>query len=98
MSNRQINFYQFKGGKPPFYVFPLMLVAVVLIIGILAIFGLFIGIAVAIGVIILTVLRFINSFGSKKKKEPVTNRTDGDKTTITLDETDYEILEKEDNP
>lgn len=97
MSNRQINFYQFKGGKPPFYVFPLMLVAVVLIIGILAVFGLFIGIAVAIGVIILTVLRFINSFGrSDKKKEPVTNRTDGSTTTITLDEADYEIIEKED--
>jgi len=96
MNNRQINFYQFKGGKPPFYVFPLMLVAVVLIIGVLAVFGLFIGIAVAIGVIVLTVLRFITSFGSSKKKDPVTSRHDGDNTTITLDESDYEIIEKED--
>ena len=94
MNNRQINFYQFKGGKPPFYFFPLMIVLVLLVIGVLAVFGLFIGIAVAIGVIVLTVLRFITSFGSKKK-EPVTSREDGDTTTITLDESDYEIIEKE---
>ncbi len=96
MNNRQINFYQFK-GKPPFYVFPLMLVLVILIIGVLAVFGLFIGIAVAIGVIVLTVLRLITSFGSKKK-DPLTSRNDGDTTTITLDESDYEIIEKEDKP
>lgn len=100
MDNRQINFYQFKGGKPPFYVFPLMLLAVVAIIGVLAVFGLFIGIAVAIGAIVLTILRFITSFGSSKKKEPVTStsRDEENTTTITLDESDYEIIEKEDKP
>jgi len=97
MDNKQINFYQFKGGKPPFYFFPLMIVLVLLLIGVLAVFGLFIGIAVAIGVIVLTVLRFINSFGSKKK-EPVTSRKAGETTTITLDESDYEIIEKDNKP
>jgi len=96
MSNRQINFYQFKGGKPPFYVFPLMIILVLVVIGVLAVFGLFIGIAVAIGVIILTVLRFITSFGSKKP-EKVTKTQDGN-TTITLDESDYEIIEEENKP
>lgn len=95
MDNRQIKFYQIKGGKPPFYFFPLMILAVLVIVGILAVFGLFVGIAVAIGVIVLTILRFINSFGSKKK-EPVSNRTSAETTTITLDENDYEIIDKED--
>lgn len=97
MDNRQVNFYQFKGGKPPFYFFPLMILGVLLVIGVLAVFGLFIGIAVAIGVIVLTVLRFINSFGSKKK-ESVSNRTNAETTTITLDETDYEIMEEKEKP
>ena len=67
MSKRQINFYQFKGGKkPPFYYFPLMILLVLVVIGALAFFGLFIGIIVAIGVIVLGVIRFITSFGSKK--------------------------------
>ena len=95
MNNRQIKFYQFKSGKPPFYTIPLMILAVVVIIGVLAVFGLFVGIAVAIGVIVLSILRFINSFGSKKN-DPVTSRRDGETTTITLDESDYEIIEKED--
>jgi low affinity Fe/Cu permease len=95
MNNRQINFYQFK-GKPPFYVFPLMFILVLVVIGVLAIFGLFIGIAVAVGVIVLTALRFINSFRSKKP-DKVTKVDDGT-TTITLDESDYEIIEKEKKP
>lgn len=97
MSNRQINFYQIKGGKPPFYFFPLMILLVLVVIGVLAVFGLFIGIAVAIGVIVLSVLRFINSFGSKKK-EPVSKKRDGTTTTITLDESDYEIIDKDKKP
>ena len=97
MNNRQINFYQFKGWKPPFYVFPLMIVLVLLVIGVLAIFGLFIGIAVAIGVIVLTALRFITSFG-RKKPDKVTNLKEGSTTTITLDESNYEIIEKEKKP
>ena len=70
-----------------------MILAVLVIIGILAVFGFFVAIAVAIGVIVLTILRFINSFGSKKN-DPVTTRQDG-QTTITLDENDYEIIEKD---
>jgi hypothetical protein len=94
MNNRQINFYQFK-GKPPFYVFPLMLVLVILIICVLSVFWLFIGISVSKGVKVIKLLRLITSFGSKKK-EPLTSRNDRDTTTITLDESDYEIIEKED--
>jgi ABC-type protease/lipase transport system fused ATPase/permease subunit len=97
MSNRQINFYQIKSGKPPFYFFPLMILLVIAVIGVLAVFGLFIGIAVAIGVIVLTVLRLINSFGSNKK-DPVSRGKDGETTTITLEEGDYEIIEKEKKP
>ena len=96
MSNRQINFYQFK-GKPPFYTFPLMILLVLVVIGVLAVFGLFIGIIVAIGVIILSVLRLITSFGKKKPDNP-TNIEQGDTTTITLDENDYEIIEKDKKP
>ncbi len=96
MDNKQIKFYQFKGGKPPFYYFPLMLLLVLVIIGVLAFFGLFIALAVAIGVIVLGVLRFITSFGSKKT-DKVTQNQDGS-TTITLDESDYEIIEKENKP
>ena len=94
MDNRQIKFYQFKGGKPPFYYFPLMILFVLVVIGVLAFFGLFIAIAVAIGVIILGVLRFITSFG-RKKQDKVTQNQDGS-TTITLDESEYEIIDKED--
>ena len=97
MSNRQINFYQFKGGKVPFYFFPLMILLVIAVIAVLAVFGLFIGIAVAIGVIVLTLLRFISSFSSNKK-ESVSHGRDGETTTITLDEGDYEIIEKEKKP
>ncbi len=98
MDNRQINFYQFKGGggKPPFYYFPLMILLALVVIGALAFFGLFIGIIAAIGVIVLGVIRFITSFGSKKT-DKVTQNQDGS-TTITLDESDYEIIEKEDQP
>jgi len=96
MDNRQINFYQFR-GKPPFYVFPLMIILVLVVIGVLAVFGLFIGIAVAIGVIVLTALRFITSFG-RKKPDKLTNLEKGSTTTITLDESDYEIIEKEKKP
>lgn len=95
MDNKQINFYQFKGGKPPFYYFPLMILLALVVIGVLAFFGLFIAVAVAIGVIILGVLRFITSFGSKKQ-DKVTQNQDGS-TTITLDESEYEIIDKEDN-
>lgn len=97
MSNRQINFYQFKGGgKPPFYAVPLMILLVLLVIGVLAVFGLFIGIVVAIGVIILGILRFVTSFGSKKP-DKVTENPDGSHT-ITLDENDYEVIEKDTKP
>ena len=95
MNNRQINFYQFKGGKPPFYFIPLMILVVLIVVGVLAVFGLFVGIAVAIGVIVLTILRFIKSFGGKKN-DTVTNRRDSETITITLDESDYEVIEKED--
>ena len=97
MNNRQINFYQFKGGKPPFYFIPLMILLVLAVIGVLAVFGLFVGIAVAIGVIVLTIMRFFNSFG-KKKDEHVRRKQDDGTTTITLDERDYEIIEKEKKP
>ena len=98
MDNRQINFYHFKGGggKPPFYYFPLMIILALVVIGALAFFGLFIGIIVAIGVIVLGVIRFITSFG-RKKTDKVTQNRDGS-TTITLDESDYEIIENEDKP
>ena len=95
MNNRQINFYQFKGGKPPFYFIPLMILVVLIVVGVLAVFGLFVGIAVAIGVIVLTILRFIKSF-SGKKNDPVTTSRDSQTTTITLDESDYEVIKKED--
>jgi hypothetical protein len=95
MNNRQINFYQFKGGKPPFYFIPLMILAILIVLGVLAVFGLFVGIVVAIGVIVLTILRFIKSFGGTKN-DPVSSRRDGETTTITLDESDYEVIEKED--
>lgn len=98
MNNRRIDFYQIKSGKVPFYFFPLMILLVIAVIAVLAVFGLFIGIAVAIGVIVLTVLRLINSFGGKKNKEHVSRGRDGETTTITLDEGDYEIIEKEKNP
>ena len=93
MDKRQIRFYQFKGGRPPFYYFPLMLLLFLVVIGVLAFFGLFVALAVAVGVIILGVLRFITSFG-RKKPDQVSQNQDGS-TTITLDESDYEIVEKE---
>ena len=42
-------------------------------------------------------MRFVNSFG-KKKDEQVRSRQDGETTTITLDEGDYEIIEKDNKP
>ena len=87
-TNRKIYFYQ--GKKPPFYFFPLALLLVVLVVTILAVFGLFIGIVAGAFIVIFSVLRLFSSIGKKKVR-----KTENGGTTIILEEGDYEVIEKE---
>lgn len=84
---RKIFFYQ---GKPPAYLLPLLIVLGVLVFTVLAVFGLFVGIAIGALVIVLGIARLFSSF---KKKKPRTINENG-RTTIILDEEDFEVIEK----
>jgi len=84
--NRNIFFYQ--GKKLPFYFFPLAILSVVLIVAVLAVFGLIIGVAVGVFIIIFSVLRLLSSIGKKKVR-----KTENNGTTIILEEGDYEVIE-----
>ena len=86
--NRRV--FYFQGKKPPFYALPLALISVVLVVAVLAVFGLVIGIAVGALIIIFSVARLFSSIGKKKGRE-----TSADGTTITLEEGDYEVIEKD---
>jgi len=85
--NRKIYFYQ---GKPPAYLFPLILLLGVIVFAILAVFGFFLGIAAGVALIIFGILRL---FSSNNKKKVRTVDEDG-RTTIILDKEDYEVIEK----
>ena len=85
--NRKVFFYQ---GKPPAYLLPLLIVLGVLVFTVLAVFGLFVGIAIGALVIVLGIARL---FSSLKKKKPRTINENG-RTTIILDEEDFEVIEK----
>jgi len=85
--NRKVFFYQ---GKPPAYLLPLLIVLGVLVFTVLAVFGLFVGIAIGALVIVLGIARLFSSF---KKKKPRTINENG-RTTIILDEEDFEVIEK----
>lgn len=85
--NRKVFFYQ---GKPPVYLLPLLIVLGVLVFTVLAVFGLFVGIAIGALVIVLGIARLLSSF---KKKKPRTINENG-RTTIILDEEDFEVIEK----
>lgn len=85
--------FYFKGKKPPFYALPLAIITVVLVVGVLAVFGLIIGIAVAALIIVFSVARLISSIG---KKEKTRETRDGGKTII-LEEGDFEVIENKDS-
>ena len=91
--NRNRKIYFFQGKKPPFYFFPLALLSVVVVVAILAVFGLFLGIAVGAFIIIFSVLRLLSSIGKKKVR-----KTENNGTTIILEEGDYEVIEKGKTP
>ena len=96
--NRKIFFYQGGSqGRPPAYFLPLAIIIGLVIFALLAIFGLVIGIAIGIAVIVFGAARFISSFGKKKKKVHTTTQKDG-RTTIILDTEDYEVIEKKKGP
>jgi MFS superfamily sulfate permease-like transporter len=90
--NRRV--FYFQGKKPPFYALPLALITVVLVVGVLAVFGLVIGIAVAALIIFFSVMRLVSSLG-KKKVRVRERETENDGTTIILEEGDYEVIEKD---
>jgi len=83
----KIFFYQ---GKPPAYLIPLAILLAIVVFAVLAVFGLFLGIAVGIAFIIFGVMRLFSP-GSKNKYRTI--EEDG-RTTIVLDKKDYEIIEK----
>jgi prepilin signal peptidase PulO-like enzyme (type II secretory pathway) len=88
MNRRQKVFlYQ---GKPPAYLIPLVILLVIIVFAVLAVFGLFLGIAVGIALIIFGVMRLFSP-GSKNKYRTI--EEDG-RTTIVLDKKDYEVIEK----
>jgi uncharacterized membrane protein HdeD (DUF308 family) len=92
--NRKMYFYRGGGsqGKPPIFFLPLALIIGLVLFALLAVFGLVIGILIGIAVIVFGAMRFLSSFG-KKKKVANTTRENG-RTTIILDRQDYEIIEK----
>ena len=90
--NRRV--FYFQGKKPPFYAIPLAIITLALVIGALAVFGLVIGIAVAVLIIFFSIARLFSSIG---KKEKVRETRDGGKTII-LEEGDFEVIEKEKDP
>ncbi|HML94405.1 MAG TPA: DUF308 domain-containing protein [Thermodesulfobacteriota bacterium] len=91
--NRRIFFYQGGSqGKPPAYLLPLAIIIGLALFALLAIFGLVIGIAIGIAVIVFGAARFVSSFGKKKKKVHTTQ--ENGRTTIILDTEDYEVIEK----
>ncbi|HVY55579.1 MAG TPA: hypothetical protein VHC46_07465 [Thermodesulfobacteriota bacterium] len=88
MDRRQkIFFYQ---GKPPAYLIPVVILLAILVFAVLAVFGLFIGIAVGIAVIIFGVMRLFSPRGKSKYRTIEENG----RTTIVLDKEDYEIIDK----
>ena len=91
--NRKIYFYRGGSqGKPPVFFLPLALIIGLILFALLAVFGLVIGIVIGIAVIVFGAMRFLSSFGKKKK---VVNATqENGRTTIILDRQDYEIIEK----
>ena len=92
--NRRV--FYFQGKKPPFYAIPLAIVTVVLVVAVLAVFGLVIGIALAGLIIAFSVARLFSSFTGKKTK-PQRETRDGGKTII-LEEGDFEVIEKDNQP
>ena len=92
--NRRV--FYFQGKKPPFYAIPLAILTAVLVIAVLAVFGLVIGIALAGLIIAFSLARLFSSFGSKKTR-PQRKTTDGGKTII-LEEGDFEVIEKDNQP
>lgn len=90
--NRRV--FYFQGKKPPFYAIPLAIISAVLVVAVLAVFGLVIGIAVAGLIIAFSVARLFSSFGKKKKTRET---RDGGKTII-LEEGDFEVIDKEKLP
>ena len=86
--NRRV--FYFQGKKPPFYAIPLALITIVLVVGVLAVFGLVIGIAVAALIVFFSVMRLISSVGKKKVR-----KTENNGATIILEEGDYEVIEKD---
>ncbi len=92
--NRKMYFYRGGGsqGKPPIFFLPLALIIGLVLFALLAIFGLVIGIVIGIAVIVFGAMRFLSSFG--KKKKVVNTVEENGRTTIILDRQDYEIIEK----
>jgi len=83
----KIFFYQ---GKPPAYLIPLVILLAIVVFAVLAVFGLFIGIAVGIAMIIFGVMRLFSPGGKNKYRTIDENG----RTTIVLEKEDYEVIEK----
>lgn len=88
MSNNKIFFYN---GKPPFYFIPLVVIITLVLVGVLAVFGFFVAIAVGVVVIVTGLTRFLSTLNNKKVR-----KMDPDGKNIILDDDDYEIIEPED--
>ncbi len=86
-SRNSIHIYK---GKAPFYALPVALILGLVVFGILAIFGLFIGIIAGALFVLFGVLRLFSGFGKKKQR-----RVEDDGTTIVLEEKDYKVIDIE---
>ena len=87
--NRKPKIFFFQ-GKPPAYLIPLVIFLAIVVFAVLAVFGLFIGIAVGIAMIIFGVMRLFSP-GSKNKYRTIDEKG---RTTIVLDKEDYEVIDK----
>ena len=93
-SDNKLIFYK---GKLPFYAIPLAILIGIVVLSLLVFFGLIIGIAVGVVILVLGALRFISTLsGDNKRNKRVESQPENIETTIILEEQDYEILKKED--
>lgn len=84
-ASRKIYFYK---GRLPFYFFPLALLGLI-VLSVLAVLGLFIGIAVGTVAIGYFMLRYLLSSNKTERK-----RVEDDGRTIVLRDDEYEVIEK----
>ncbi len=89
--NRKIFFYR---GKPPVYLFPLVLLLGIVILAILAVFGFFLGIVIGAAALVFGVLRLFSSFNKKKPRKTI---EENGRTTVILDKEDFEVIENKKN-